>query len=356
MDIYERKWNVKVALLITAIIIAGATLYYTNILAGQIARKEQEQVEFWAQAIEQKAELVSSANELFATIASQERTRAKLWGDATKLVLKVDEADSRTLSFLSELIQSNTTIPVIITDEFNQISFYRNIDFPGIEDSSYLQGALLNEFDEYEPLVIDIPSGAQQFVYYRDSWIFQNLKVILNDLVESFFSEVVLNSASVPVIMVDDKEQILEYGNIQDSDSDLRVVLTGMKGQNPPIEVDLGDGVTRLIYYENSPLLNQLKYYPYIQLGIIFIFLIVAYMAFSNSRRAEQNRVWVGMSKETAHQLGTPISSLTAWLEVLKETPPEEWRQMNVLSEVEKDINRLALVADRFSKTALSRF
>jgi two-component sensor histidine kinase len=350
MDIYERKWNFKVGLLIIAFVIAGATLYYTNILASQIADSELEQVEFWAAAIERKAQLVNSANELFETIASEERKRAKLWGDATKLVLKVDEGDSRTLSFLSELIQSNTTIPVIITDENLKISFIRNIEYPGIEDSIYLRGDLLNAFSDYQPLIIDIPTGNQQFVYYQDSRIFKSLKDILNDLVESFFSEVVLNSASVPVIMVDGDGRILEYGNIDPMEEDLNQLLEEMKTINPPIRVDLGDGVDRLIYYQNSPLLNQLKFYPYIQLGIIFIFLVISYMAFSNSRRAEQNRVWVGMSKETAHQLGTPISSLSAWMEVLKESPPESWNEMNAVEEIEKDVNRLALVADRFSK------
>lgn len=350
MDIYERKWNFKVALLITAIIIAGATLYYTNILASQIARNELDQVEFWAEAIERKALLVNSANELFGTIASEERKRAKLWGDATKLVLKIDETDSRTLSFLSELIQSNTNIPVIITDENLKINFTRNVDYEGIEDSTYLKGPLFEAFAEYQPLVIDIPSGAQQYVYYQDSRIFKDLKDILNDLVESFFSEVVLNSASVPVIMVDGEGKVLEYGNISDEEADLKTLVEEMKNENEPIAVDLGDGVDRLIYYKNSTLLNQLKYYPFVQLGIIFVFLIVAYMAFSNSRRAEQNRVWVGMSKETAHQLGTPLSSLSAWMEVLKETPPESWKDMNAVEEIEKDVNRLSLVADRFSK------
>lgn len=124
--------------------------------------------------------------------------------------------------------------------------------------------------------------------------------------------------------------------------------LEEMKSQHEPIVYEVFPGERQYIYYKDSNILTQLKIYPYLQLTIIAIFLIASYLAFSSSRKAEQNRVWVGMAKETAHQLGTPISSLMAWMEHLKEKYKEE--QTGSLVEMEHDIQRLELVADRFSK------
>jgi signal transduction histidine kinase len=122
--------------------------------------------------------------------------------------------------------------------------------------------------------------------------------------------------------------------------------LQKMKDENPPIKVDLGDGLVNYVYYRNSVLLTKLKFYPYIQLGVILLFILVAYLAFSASRKAEQNQVWVGLSKETAHQLGTPISSLIGWVELLKEKHPDK----KLVGELEKDAGRLEQITERFSK------
>jgi signal transduction histidine kinase len=122
-----------------------------------------------------------------------------------------------------------------------------------------------------------------------------------------------------------------------------------MQSIHDPIEADLGEGVKRFIYYDDSTTLKQLRIFPYVQLAIFAAFLLIAYFAFSNARRAEQNLVWVGMAKETAHQLGTPISSLSGWVEVLRELEGMEGNQ-KILDEFDSDIQRLTLVADRFSK------
>ena len=121
-----------------------------------------------------------------------------------------------------------------------------------------------------------------------------------------------------------------------------------MKAQNEPIEVLLEDGKKNIIYYENSMLLSQLKVYPYFQLGVIGLFLVMSYFAFSYSRTSEQNKVWAGMSKETAHQLGTPISSLMGWVDYLKES--ENNVPQKVLDEIDHDMQRLSLITERFSK------
>jgi signal transduction histidine kinase len=126
----------------------------------------------------------------------------------------------------------------------------------------------------------------------------------------------------------------------------LKKQLSIMKSQNPPIQVVLNNGQKNYIYFKESTLLTKLTWYPYIQIGLIILFILVAYFAFSQSRHAEQNQVWVGLSKETAHQLGTPASSLSAWVEVLRYHVKDE----AILAELEKDVNRLKIITDRFSK------
>ncbi|MES2265265.1 MAG: HAMP domain-containing sensor histidine kinase [Bacteroidota bacterium] len=124
--------------------------------------------------------------------------------------------------------------------------------------------------------------------------------------------------------------------------------LAYMKKQHAPIKLTTVLNETWLVYYKDSPLLTQLKIFPYIQLSVIAIFLLVAYTAFSSSRKSEQNQVWVGLAKETAHQLGTPISSLMAWIELIKDKFNAE--DDPLMAEMENDVKRLEIVADRFSK------
>ena len=123
-----------------------------------------------------------------------------------------------------------------------------------------------------------------------------------------------------------------------------------MKEQNEPIVIELYEGYHNFIYYENSKLLNQLRIYPYFQLGIIALFLAISYFAFSYSRTSEQNKVWSGMRKETAHQLGTPISSLMGWLDYLREREGDVKVPDKVLVEMQHDMDRLGLITERFSK------
>ena len=123
-------------------------------------------------------------------------------------------------------------------------------------------------------------------------------------------------------------------------------MLVLMASENQPIEVEIGDGSKSYIFYKESILLTQLKYYPYVMFSIIGLFLFVAYLLFSTARRVEQNQVWVGMAKETAHQLGTPLSSLIAWLEYLR----SKGLDSETAVEIEKDVKRLETITERFSK------
>ena len=230
MNIYSKKQRWKLVLVIIALVIGIGSLYYTNQLVQRLAVQERNKVELWAQGTKF---LASSADQ---------------------------NAD---LSFVFEVVKSNATIPLILTDGENGIISLRNFDEEKSEDPIYQQ---------------------EQF------------KKIL--------------------------------------------------GRNIPLEIELYGGTKNFIYYDNSDLFYQLKYYPYVSLGIISVFILVAYFAFSFARKAEQDQVWVGMAKETAHQLGTPLSSLIAWIEYLRTKDVDG----TILNDMAKDVSRLETITERFSK------
>ena len=157
-------------------------------------------------------------------------------------------------------------------------------------------------------------------------------------------------NTNIPVIVTDSLDRILLIHNIdfpeKRKDQILARELAKMKDHNEPIEMIISDTESQYFYYRESKLLQNLRYFPLVQFSVIALFIVISYTAFSSSRKAEQNQVWVGMSKETAHQLGTPISSLLAWIELLKMQDVKE----EIITEFEKDINRLEKITERFSK------
>lgn len=222
--------NWKTYLIVIAMAIVSASLYYTSILAGKLADEEKKKVQQVVEGIK---------------------------------ALNSPNAGGQDVSFISSFIEENTTIPLIITDEEGHINSFRNIDTSRTRD--------------------------------------------------------------VPKLL---QKKLREY-----------------KNKHTPIISDFGIG-RNYVYYGDSYLLTQLRYFPYFQLGIIGLFLLVVLIALSSAHRSIQNQVWVGLSKETAHQLGTPLSSIEAWMELLREHEVNE----EAVTEMQKDLDRLKLVADRFSK------
>ena len=166
-----------------------------------------------------------------------------------------------------------------------------------------------------------------------------------------FLWKIIEENDNIPVLIADQADQIVTSRNFalvpeENADAYYAKELKRLKGLRKPIEISLGDNQKQYIYYDDSNLLKQLAYYPYIQLSVIAIFLIGVLMALATTKNAEQNRVWVGLSKETAHQLGTPISSLLAWIEILKSNYPDD----SMIDDMGNDINRLKTIAERFSK------
>ena len=217
------------------------------------------------------------SNNLVSDLAVQERERMQIWADATKQLSDIsltDDAAVENIDFLFSIIERNHTIPVLLTDDHDNILRQRNFDLP-------------EEVDSMSPDFISEANNA----YLRKRL-----------------------------------EHLRNSGNV------IHIIISPENLQH--------------LYYDDSKLLKRLSYYPYIQLGVMLAFILVMYYAVNSTRRAEQNKVWVGLSKETAHQLGTPISSLMAWMELLQAmgVDPETVHEMN------KDVNRLSTIASRFSK------
>ena len=165
-----------------------------------------------------------------------------------------------------------------------------------------------------------------------------------------FLSTIIENNNTVPVILTDESDSIISARNFDAHKSGdykyIKEQLEKIKERNKPIVNNLEKGHYNLIYYKDSIILTMLIYYPYIQLGIIIFFILVSYLAFRSSRKAEQNQVWVGMSKETAHQLGTPTSSLAGWIEILEQKHPG----ISITKELALDVQRLEKITERFSR------
>lgn len=237
-SIYDRRSGFKTAVVVVAVLIGLVSVYYTNLLVQQLAERERKLIDLYAKAIK----TIATAN------------------------------DGSENSFLfRDVVEANTSIPVILTDDKDNYVDHRNFTVP-----ERLKGA---EFDAFIKRRIAI-----------------------------------------------------------------------MREQYAPVEINLeAYGIRQRVYYQDSDVIKLLRYYPLVLLSVIGLFGLVAYLAFSSSRRAEQNRVWVGLAKETAHQLGTPISSLLGWIEYMRSTPAYAEDETGIVNELEKDVQRLQMVANRFS-------
>ena len=228
-NIYDTRQKIKTIFLLISVILVGGFLYVSN--------------------------------KLVHDLSIEERNKMEIWADATRAVASEDM--NMDMGLILKIIQSNTSIPVIIADESDIIKQTLNIKIPQDNPDKFLKKKL------------------------------QDFK----------------------------------------------------KGSNI-IEIYLDKNTKQYLYYDDSILLKRLSYYPHVQLGVMILFILIAYLALMSSKKAEQNKVWVGLSKETAHQLGTPISSLMAWMDLLELNGVDK----GLLADMGKDIKRLSIIAERFSK------
>ena len=347
MNLYRQKSFIKIALFVLAALLVAASLWYSNVIVEKIRKEERKKVELWSLAIQNKARLVDYTSALFTLLRTEEQKKVKHWLGATNVLVNANtETD---LGFISSIISDNTTIPIIVLSESNEIVAWHNLDSdnPTEED---LQRELVAMKNSHKPFAFEYLNGKNQYLYYRDSKIVRELESVLSDLINSFISETVINSASVPVLFTDSTfTEAIAFGNLDSAEiaspEALKSTVLDLQSANAPIAVSL-NGNKHYILYKDSFLLTQLQYFPYIQLVTVAIFLIIAYLIFSSFRKAEQNQVWVGMAKETAHQLGTPLSSLLAWSSVIESGAFDS----SMVVELKKDVARLDTITQRFSK------
>ncbi len=346
MNLYSNKQRWKIALLILALAIVGLTLWYSNHIADNIRDDERKKIELWSEAIKRRAELVNFTQNLFDQLKTEENKKAKLLGSAYNIIS--DPTYESDLTFITEYLWSNTTIPVLIYDEHGKLWNSVNLPPGKDDDKNYIDSLYKAVKKKNDPIEL---SEVGLKVYYDDSRLFQQLQATMDDLINSFISETVINSASAPVLVTDSTQtKIIRRGNIDEKLISTPELLTfklqSMSSTNPAIQVDLPGQGKQFIFYEDSEVLKQLKLFPVFQLIMIGVFLMVSYLSFSTFRKAEQNQVWVGMSKETAHQLGTPLSSLMAWSALLEAQGVDQ----SIITELNKDVDRLNTITDRFSK------
>jgi len=253
----------------------------------------------WKLALSLLAVLISVAsliitNRLVNELKNEERKKIEIWAQATKQLVSV--ASEGDFSLAIKVISENTNIPVILVDECDSILETRNLDFYSDKDSLILSN--------YQKIIYNSTLAP------KDSVIIHKAKKLMNRY-RGFLRH--------------------NLKNMRESDDE-------------PIEITFIND-KQWIYYQDSELLLSLRYYPIYQLIFITVFVFIGYMVFSSARKSEQNQVWAGMAKETAHQIATPLSSLMAWTELIKDTKDDD-----MVFEMQKDLNRLETIADRFSK------
>ena len=215
--------------------------------------------------------------------------------------------------------------------------------------SIWVTQVLVNDLAQEERKKIEIWAESVKLMTTQT----QNLDVnsdVVNEYDKLIFKFIEGNT-TIPLVLVDEEDNIQQFRNINnlpehDQDEFLKKKLQKFKKINPPIVLDFDDGTHQYVYYDDSTVLKSLTVFPYAQLGVVFVFIVISFLALLNAKKAEQNKVWIGLSKETAHQLGTPISSLMGWMEYLKTKNMDS----SLLSEMGKDVNRLNVIAERFSK------
>lgn len=337
------------------LVLGMAALWIINTFAKQIRISEEEKVRIWASAISQKAELMTSTETFFNEVAIDERRKVKLYIDVLQSFNNRDLGSDAQfyLSYVSYIVDSSRT-PFMIINRDSVITSCGNIR-PTAQQDRQLIGTkitpqLLQDFSDNPPFHYSV-WGIPLTLLYRESQIYTDMRTVLDNLNRSFLSEVTNNSVFVPVIVVDSTHSnILGSGNINPHDFDnpqkLRDKLDKMANANQPITLKLPNNQTAYVYYEPTPMLKLLRIIPLIYLFLALVLLLISYNLFRTARSEEENRVWVGMAKETAHQLGTPISSLSGWADYLEGKTLEE----PYLGEIRKDIDRLDTIARRFSK------
>ena len=366
MNLYSNKQKWKIVLMIVALVLVAISLWASNSVVQRVSDRERLRAKQWADAIKKKAEIVEFTDRAFTQLREYERRRIKLWVDATKEISKPIPGDAiPDYNFPLSIINENKDIPVILVDDENVVSAYNNVDFdttairPLYPDAGkkelvkLFEDSLLKLAKDWSGshtvFRIEVVEGLTMSYFYTDSKRTLQLERERDSLIGAFNKELITDSRLVPVVLYDKDAETLIASNLSKKKTDslhLKATISKLALINEPIAISFDNKNENLLYYDDSAELKLLQYYPYIQFGIIGLFILIAYLMFNTFRKAEQNQVWAGMAKETAHQLGTPLSSLMAWVQLLEAQDVDK----DIIFEMQKDVERLDTVSQRFSK------
>jgi two-component system, sporulation sensor kinase D len=366
MNLYSNKQKWKIVLMIVALVLVAVSLYASNSIVQGVSSRERLRARQWADAIRKKAELVEFTDNTFTQLREYERKRIKLWVDATSEISRPIPGDpARNFDFPLSIINDNKDIPVIIMADESTIYGFNNLDFDEKQiaelhpeapkkqvtklfEDSLIQLTRLWGADD-KVFRIEVVEGLTMSYFYTDSKRILQLQAERDSLIEAFNRELINDSRLVPVILYDEVSDSLLASNMPQrkiNEKNLRKTMASLSEINDPIVIRIGNANESVLYYDASYELKLLQYYPYIQFLIVGLFVFIGYLMFNTFRKAEQNQVWAGMAKETAHQLGTPLSSLMAWIQLLEAKEVDQ----DIVREMQKDVERLDTVSQRFSK------
>ena len=349
IHISKQRWKILLSFMV--LIVIAVTIIVSNGFISKIGQRERDKAEQWAESVKKKGELVELSNQIFLELKKKEKQKIDLVVNAQQTILaKSDLGQNQDIQFSYSIIESNIDIPVVLIMG-DEVSQYRNMDaffndgytqkqkdsICHIKSKEWKENKQSYKIEYYEDLFLDFTFG--------NSFELIRLQKESIKLIASFNKEISENKGLIPVILWDEKSNKVVASNVSGSESKLIALKNEWKTKNSPIEFDFGSGKKTLYYSENREL-TYLQWVPYFQFMVLGLIILLGYFIFSTFRKAEQKRVWAGMAKETAHQLGTPLSSLMGWqshLEGLKIDPM-------ITGEMKKDLHRLERITDRFSK------
>ena len=352
LHINKQRWKLILAILVLFVIVG--TLFLSNLFISKIAQREKDKAKQWAESVKKKGELVELSNSIFIELKKKEKQKIDVVIDAYRIKMEKSDDLSQNLdiAFSDSIIKANKDIPVIILYEgstdpdvnegMNQ--FYYD-DITETEKDSISMQLALKWQNQSQCDTIEFYEGMFLYFFYGNSAELLRLQKESTSLIESFEIEISQNKGLIPVILWDEKHNDVVASNVKGTKSELAALKNEWKSKNTPLKFDFGSGI-KTLYYSDSPELTYLQWIPYAQFVILGLIIFLGYFIFSTFRKAEQKRVWAGMAKETAHQLGTPLSSLLGWQQHLENINVDSM----ITREMKKDLQRLERITERFSK------
>jgi len=347
---FRSTTNIKLGLFVLAIIIIGASLLYTNWLVKELRDDNLRFLNYNSNLL---------ANALSADLQSKayrEEQRQFLSYNA-QLYASALSADSPSMDFAFNEIIKNISFPIVITvmeRGTRRIYAHRNIELPdtaiGPDTLWYVRGIVAEMDSLNEPIPVNYLDMEIMRIHFGKP-VSENFREIVGDIIRAVNFPMIItqvNNQGITEIQ-DHSLSFSEDVDLPRQQILLQTALRRMDIKNTPVPVEFGNATVMLIHYEDSELIQALRWFPFIELIIISAFILLGFAGFQFIRKAERSGIWVGLSKETAHQLGTPLSSLMGWIELLREGEQSS-QTLQIVDEMDRDLQRLNQVAERFSK------